>query len=132
MPLGSAPRTSTEFPKCWLDVRDPELMVSLEQARQLALAFPEAVEQDHHGRPSFRVAGKIFATLWDEDHMNVMLDEGGILTAVQANQQTCEEVWWGKRLAAVRVGLRHADADLLADLLSDAWENKAPRRLHPG
>ena len=107
-------------------------MVSLEQARQLALAFPEAVEQDHHGRPSFRVAGKIFATLWDEDHMNVMLDEGGILTAVQANQQTCEEVWWGKRLAAVRVGLRHADADLLADLLSDAWENKAPRRLHPG
>ena len=56
-------------------------MVSPEQARQLALAFPEAVEQDHHGRPSFRVAGKIFATLWDEEHMNIMLDEGGIRTA---------------------------------------------------
>ena len=57
-------------------------MVSVEQARRLALALPEAVEQDHHGRPSFRVAGKIFATLWDEEHMNVMLDEGGILTAI--------------------------------------------------
>jgi hypothetical protein len=107
-------------------------MVSLEQARQLALAFPEAVEQDHHGRPSFRVAGKIFATLWDEGHMNVMLDEGGILTAVQGDPKTCEEVWWGKRLAAVRVDLRRADAELLADLLSDAWESKAPRRLIPG
>jgi hypothetical protein len=37
-------------------------MVSRKQARELALALPEAVEQDHHGRPSFRVAGKIFAT----------------------------------------------------------------------
>jgi hypothetical protein len=107
-------------------------MVSVEQARQLALAFPEAVEQDHHGRPSFRVAGKIFATLWDEDHMNVMLDEGGILTAVHGDQETCEEVWWSKRLAAVRVDLRRADAELLADLLSDAWESKAPRRLLTG
>ena len=34
-----------------------------DQARQLALALPSAVEQDHHGRPSFRVGGKIFATL---------------------------------------------------------------------
>jgi hypothetical protein len=104
-------------------------MVSREQARQLALALPEAVEQDHHGRPSFRVGGKIFATQWDAEHMNVMLDEGGILTAVDSEPETCEEVWWGKRLAAVRVDLRRADAELLADLLADAWEGKAPKRL---
>lgn len=54
-------------------------MVTREEARQLALALPEAVEQDHHGRPSFRVGGKIFATLWDAEHMNVMLDEGALL-----------------------------------------------------
>jgi len=104
-------------------------MVSEKQARQLALALPEAVEQDHHGRPSFRVAGKIFATLWDEDHMNVMLDEGGILTAVESDRETFEEVWWGKRLTAVRVDLRCADGQMLAELLSDAWEGKAPKRL---
>jgi hypothetical protein len=91
--------------------------------------LPEAVEQDHHGRPSFRVAGKIFATQWDEDHMNVMLDEGGIRTAVQSDPETCEEVWWGKRLAAVRIDLRRADAEMLSDLLADAWETKAPKRL---
>jgi len=41
-----------------------------EEARALALSLPEAVEQDHHGRPSFRVDGKIFATLWNEKRMN--------------------------------------------------------------
>ena len=104
-------------------------MVSREDARRIALALPDAVEQDHHGRPSYRVAGKIFATQWDEQHLNVMLDEGGILTAIQADPTTCEEVWWGKRLAAVRVDLRRVEPQVLADLLRDAWETKAPRRL---
>ena len=89
----------------------------------------ETVEQDHHGRPSFRVANKIFATLRDEDHMNVMLDEGGILTAIDAEPETCAEVWWGKRLVAVRVDLRRAEAELLANLLAEAWEIRAPKRL---
>jgi hypothetical protein len=104
-------------------------MVSVDDARRLALALPEAVEQDHHGRPSFRVAGKIFATLWDAEHMNVMVDEDGIRTAVEARPDACAEVWWGKRLSAVRVALAVAEAALLTELLADAWEQKAPRRL---
>ena len=105
------------------------LTVSRERARQLALALPEAVEQDHHGRPSFRVAGRIFATQWDEDNMNVMLDEAGILTAIHSEPEICAEVWWGKRLAAVRLDLRRADAQMLRNLLTEAWEIKAPKRL---
>ena len=104
-------------------------MVSSAEARQLALALPEAVEQDHHGRPSFRVGGRIFATLRDDEHMNVMLDEGGILTAVQAEPEVCSEVWWGNRRAAVRVDLPRVHRELLAGLLVDAWEGKAPARL---
>jgi hypothetical protein len=107
------------------------LTVSSEQARQLALALPEAIEQDHHGRPSFRVAGKIFATLRSEHHMNVMLDEGGVLTAVHSEPKICTEVWWGKRLTAVRVDLRGVDPQLLADFLTEAWEIRAPKRLLP-
>jgi hypothetical protein len=107
-------------------------MVSREQARQLALALPEAAEQDHHGRPSFRVANRIFATQRDDDHMNVMLDEGGILTAVHRDLETFEEVWWGKRLAAVRVDLRRVEAEALATLLEEAWEARAPKRLLHG
>jgi hypothetical protein len=103
--------------------------VTVEEARALALSRPETTEQDHHGRPSFRVAGRIFATLWDPDHMNVMVDAPGILTAVQAHPQVCSEVMWGRRLAAVRVTLSAADPGLLSELLADAWERKAPARL---
>jgi hypothetical protein len=106
-----------------------EAVVSLGQARTLALSLRETVEQDHHGRPSFRVGGRIFATVWDEHHMNVMLDEGGIHTAVQSRPEACAEMWWGKRLRAVQVDLRRVAASELAELLADAWEGKAPRRL---
>jgi hypothetical protein len=100
--------------------------------RSIALGLPETIEQDHHGRPSFRVASKIFATLWDEDHMNVMLDEAGILTAAQREPETCTEFWWGERLGAIHVNLDRVDPDRLADLLADAWEWKAPSSVVAG
>jgi hypothetical protein len=58
-----------------------------------------------------------------------MLDEGGILTAVESPPDRCEQIWWGKRLAAVGVTLSSVDSGLLRELLSDAWEHKAPQRL---
>jgi hypothetical protein len=103
--------------------------VTTAEARKLALKLPEAVEQDHHGRPSFRVGGRIFATLWTADRMNVMVDEDGIRTAAERAPETCEPVWWGKRLAAVAVTLSAVDRSLLDELLTDAWEGKAPRRV---
>ena len=105
------------------------VMVSRERVRQLALALPATVERDHHGRPSFRVGGRILATLWDESHMNVMLDEPGIRTAVQGNPDACEEFRWGRRLRAVHVSLDRADEALVGDLLADAWEQKARKTL---
>ena len=106
--------------------------VTTAQARRIALALPEAVEQDHHGRPSFRVDGRIFATLWDEHRMNVMLDEGGIRTAVESAPDICAPISWGKRVVAVAVTLSAVDAPFLGELLADAWEGKAPRRLLVG
>ncbi|MGZ4303986.1 MAG: MmcQ/YjbR family DNA-binding protein [Solirubrobacteraceae bacterium] len=102
-------------------------MVSSDQARGFALDLPDTVEQDHHGRPSFRVEKRIFATLWDDRHMNVMLDEPGIMTAVAVHPQECSEVYWGKRLAAVRVDLAAAEPALLRELLEDAWKTKRAR-----
>ena len=108
------------------------MAVTPDEARSLALSLPEAVEQDHHGRPSFRVGGKIFATLWSGERLNVMLDEAGVLTAVESAPAACEEVRWGKRLAAVGVTLARVDGDFLRELLADAWEQKAPKRLLGG
>ncbi len=107
-------------------------VVSQQLARSLALGLPETIEQDHHGRPSFRVAGKIFATLWDQHHMNVMIDVAGILTAAQREPDTCSEFWWGKRLGAVHVNLDRVDPGRLTDLLTDAWEWKAPSSVAGG
>jgi hypothetical protein len=105
------------------------MAVTPDEARLLTLSLPEAAEQDHHGRPSFRVGGKIFATLWNNVRMNVMLDEEGILTAVDRAPESCEPIWWGKRLAAVGVSLPRADQSSPRELLVDAWEGKAPQTL---
>jgi hypothetical protein len=102
-------------------------MLRADDARRLALSLPGAIEQDHHGRPSFRIKGKIFATLWDERHVNVMVDEPGILTAVERAPEVCEAFWWGRRRRAVSVDLTRADERLLAELLADAWEGKGGR-----
>ena len=64
--------------------------------------------------------------------MNVMVEEGGIVMAVQEHPRACSEVWWGKRRAAVRVDLRRAEEELLARLLEEAWELRAPKRLLSG
>lgn len=99
-------------------------MVSPGDVRRLALALPGAVEQDHHGFPSFRVGGRIFATLPDETTLRAMLEEDGIRTAVHDAPGVCSECWWGKRLAAVAVDLAAADEALVVRLLDEAHERR--------
>ena len=94
--------------------------------RRLALALPGALEADHHGFPSFRVQGKIFATLPDADHAHLMLAEPEVRAALREQPAGCEELWWGQRLSGVRVALAAVDPDLLRDLLHAAWERRAP------
>src|SRR5215213_7045266 len=103
-------------------------MACADDVRRLALSLPEAVEADHHGRPSFRIAGRIFATLWTPEAMNVMAPEGVIHAAVAADPDHCSPVMWGKRLSAVRVELPAADPEQLEGLLHAAWSERAPAR----
>jgi len=73
--------------------------------RSLALALPEVTEQDHHGFPSWRLRGKVLATLPEPGAVNVMAAEGVIREAVAEYPGWCHERWWGSRLAAVTVRL---------------------------
>jgi hypothetical protein len=59
-------------------------------------------------------------------------EQPGIRTAIERHPEWCTERYWGKRLAAVAIDLEHAPADGIADLLTDAWEGKAPARLMKG
>lgn len=102
-------------------------MVSDIDARRIALGLPGAVEQDHHGFPSFRVAGKIFATLPSPDRLRVMLDEHGIRWAAATWPDVCREFYWGKRLACVEINLTEADESLVRELLADSCQRKRQR-----
>lgn len=53
-------------------------MITAAGVRRLALVEPEAYEADHHGFPSYRVGGKIFATLPDVQRLDVMVGENEI------------------------------------------------------
>jgi hypothetical protein len=103
--------------------------VTMREASRLALSFPEATESDHHGMASFRVGDRIFATVPDDGHLHVMLSPEEADIAVGFAPHAVELLWWGKRVAGVRVRLATADRKLLAMLLSEAWRRKAPRRL---
>jgi hypothetical protein len=101
-----------------------------EQARTLALSFPEATEEPHFALWSFRVRGKIFATVPpDGRHLHVFVDDDAVRMAVRSGPKTFEELRWGKKLVGVRVSLAAAKPAAVRDLLQGAWRLKAPKRL---
>jgi hypothetical protein len=99
---------------------------SIGHVRAIALALPEVTESDHHGMASFRVRGKIFATVPDDEHVRIMLDENGIRSAVAEEPPICDEFYWGNKLSCVVVAVKPATTSLLRELLTDAWLLKAP------
>ena len=104
-------------------------MVTMAEARRLALSLPETTEEDHHGIPSFRVGNKIFATVPDGHHVRVMLDPDATRVAIGDDPAAFAELWWGKKLSGVTVTLARADHRRMTELLEEAWRRIAPRRL---
>jgi hypothetical protein len=105
----------------------PDDSMDLPGVAALALALPDATEQDHHGMRSFRVDGKIFATVPDPQHVRIFVGEQDILAAVAAHPDVCAEVWWGKKLSAVVVEIERAPRQLVKELLDEAWRMRAPK-----
>jgi hypothetical protein len=99
--------------------------------RRLALTEPEAEEIDHHGIPSFRVAGKIFSTIHVvQPRMMVKLAPEDQHNLSQAHPGTIEPVpgYWGRK-GSTFVFFEGADEALIKLLLDLAWRNVAPKRL---
>ena len=101
----------------------------LADARRFALSLPEAAEAPHFDVPSFRVNGKIFATVArDGKHLHVFVDEEETRAAVAEHPAAFEELWWGKKLSGVRVVLSRAPTPLVKELLAESWRRRAPKR----
>ena len=106
-------------------------MVTSEAAAALALSFPEAVEKEHWGHPSYRVGERIYATLWpDERRMVLKLSFGDQSALCAMDPQAFSPVsgGWGAK-GWTNVALDHIEADDLEEALATAWRGVAPKRL---
>ncbi|CAN5381218.1 MmcQ/YjbR family DNA-binding protein [soil metagenome] len=99
-------------------------MVDMETARQIALALPGTVEQDHFGMPSFRVNKRIFSTLWVKDNrMMVKLSpvDQSVFNVFDPSVFYPVPNKWGTA-GATFVELAKVRKDMLEDALTIAWE----------
>lgn len=100
-----------------------------ERLRALALALPEAEELPHFEKASFRVKGKIFATLPADGPFAVLklsLEEQDALS--RAAPALFQVTPWGHQ-GWTRVDLEGVEPKLLEQLLRGAWARVAPKRL---
>jgi hypothetical protein len=104
--------------------------VKLSDARNYALSLPESREEPHFKLDSFRVRGKIFATVpVDRKHLHVFVDEPRRELALAMFPDAYEKLWWGKNVVGIKVKLAGANAADVKDLLHSAWARKAPKSL---
>jgi len=104
----------------------------LDTARRFALSLPDTTEEPHFEKSSFRVKGKVFATVPEGGkllHVAVEPDEGALL--VDEQPEVFEAIRWGKqdRTDWIRVHLAKADRAIVQELLEEAWRRKAPTRV---
>ena len=102
-----------------------------DQVRRYALSLPEATEEPHFDSASFRIRGRIFATLpAGGEHVHVMVDADEARAVAATAGAAFEELWWGKKLSGVRVHLPSVDEpDVVGELIEDSWRRRAPTRL---
>lgn len=105
--------------------------MTADDIRALALSLPEAVEQPHFERASFRVRGKIFATL----------PPGGEVVVLKLPPQIKESLVQSDAGAIIplrgawdrggwtQIAISRMEAAKLADLIRLAWRQVAPRKL---
>ncbi|MFD4173108.1 MULTISPECIES: MmcQ/YjbR family DNA-binding protein [Streptomyces] len=111
--------------------------ITAADVRSAALSLPDTTEKLAWGQPTFRVAGKIFASLGDDGTaMGVKCprEDRAELIAAEPEKFFIREghddhyAWMRVRLSALE------DEAELAAILADSWRQVAPRRLaaaHP-
>lgn len=105
-------------------------MIEIEKFRQMALAYPEAKEQPHFEKTSFRVAKKIFATLdisnglvclkLSEIDQDVFCSFDKTIIYPVPNK-------WGLQ-GWTLVNLANIKEEMLADVLTTAYCEVAPKK----
>ena len=97
---------------------------------KFAMSLPETTEAPHHHFSSFRVRGKIFVTIPpDGKSLNVFVSELHREQALAMYPDFVEKLFWGSKVAGIKVMLAKADAVTDKLLVQQAWKYKAPKSL---
>ncbi len=100
--------------------------------RKIALSLPEATEEPHFVRVSFRVGKKIFATMTaDGKEAMVKVAPPARIDALLATQPDVffDHGTWTWKNGALGVRLPAIDKAQMQELVIDAWRGVAPKKL---
>src|SRR3954454_9805038 len=87
-------------------------VMRLDDARQFSLSLPETTEEPHFEKSSFRVKGKIFATIPEGGtHMNLVVDPDELVALLEQARDVFSQIVWGKQVKTDWVCVRLAGAD---------------------
>ena len=106
-------------------------MISIDTLRNLALSFPEATEEAHFEKTSFRVKKKIFATYDDiKNRACIKLSEIDQDVFSSAEKTAIFPVGnkWGKQ-GWTLIDMDSVNEDLFRDALTTAYCEVAPMKL---
>src|SRR5689334_6393128 len=105
-------------------------MVTAQQFRKLALAFPDAVEQPHFQKTSFRVKKKIFATL-DESSSIATLKftpvDQSVFVDISKGAVYPAQGAWGKS-GYTNVNLQKINLRILKDAMNTSYASVGPKK----
>ena len=98
--------------------------------RKFALSLPEAAELPHFEYASFRVRGKIFATVPPDGlHVHIFVGDEDREPALEMHPEFAQKLLWGGKVVGLRVALGKAEPAVVKSLLERAWRRKAPKAL---
>ena len=104
--------------------------VTLAGARRIALALPETEERPSYGTPGFRVKGKLFARMHqDEESLVVRIETDEREALLEADPGTFFITPHYEKYPWIQVRLSRVEHEVLEDLLEDAWSLRAPPKL---
>ncbi|MEQ8245768.1 MmcQ/YjbR family DNA-binding protein [Fulvivirga sp.] len=106
-------------------------MITTKDLRQLALSFPEATEEPHFEKTSFRVKKKIFATHdTNNNRLTIKLSEADqdLFSLIDKSMIYPVANKWGKQGWTI-VELSKVSEEVLKDALATAYCEVAPKKL---
>jgi hypothetical protein len=105
-------------------------MATESDVRAIALSLPQTEERPSYGTPGFRVGDRLFARIREAGVLVVWCaDEGEKDFLLRADPEKFFTIPHYDGHASVLVRLAAVERDELAELLTEAWRGRAPKRL---